>query len=82
MQLIGMQEADRLPDEADRLLSEANRLLGQTIQVKDDQGTRRPNDEKKTEISSEQGFWVNLAKIDVNEESIDEDVIPTRAEYQ
>ena len=41
-----MQEADRLPDEADRLLSEANRLLGQTLQVKDDQGMRRPNDEK------------------------------------
>ena len=82
-----MQEAYRLSDEADHLISEAKQLLGKatdrTKQAKDDLNMEGPNDEQsKTEMISERGFWFKLAAIDMNEESIDEDVIPTRAECQ
>ena len=64
----GVQETDRLSDEADHLISEAMRLLRQPTDtmnhIEDDQNAEEPNDEqKKTDMSSEQIFWFRLAKI-------------------
>ena len=63
-----MQGKDRLSDEAGHLISEAIRLLGLPTDTmnhdEDDQNAGVPNDEeKKTEMSSEQVFWFRLAEI-------------------